>query len=185
MWVWWVFSISRWTICQYWVCVPSSPKHDLTAPTATSVDMEHVFSKGRLVLSHVQNGLSVQSMCTVMCLSAWSRMGLVKDKDVMQAVRLPNVDGNEADLDSDWDDILVVQIWNLLQSTMWTHRANLHGFLYLCYPPVPIPTLHCTDTHEHGYRFHEGTGMGRGQVTHGLPVTCTTGHAAYQHFQGS
>jgi len=34
---------------------------DLTTPTATSVDVEHVFSKGRLILSHVWNRLLAQS----------------------------------------------------------------------------------------------------------------------------
>lgn len=68
--------------------------------------MERVFSKGRLVLSHVRNGLSVQSTRALMCLGAWSKMGLVKDKDVMEAARLPDVKGSEAELDSGWDDIL-------------------------------------------------------------------------------
>jgi hypothetical protein len=76
---------------------------DLTNPIATSVDVERVFSKGRLVLSHVRNGLSVQSTRALMCLNAWSPMGLVKDKDVMEAARLPDVNGNEAELDSDSD----------------------------------------------------------------------------------
>jgi hypothetical protein len=78
---------------------------NLTTPTATSVDVERVFSKGRLVLSHVRNGLSVQSTRTLMCLDAWSRMGLVKDKDVMEAARLPDVNGSEAELGSGWDDV--------------------------------------------------------------------------------
>jgi hypothetical protein len=65
--------------------ITKSPILDLTTPTATSVDVECVFSKGRLVLSHVQNGLSVQFTCALMCLGTWSRMGLVKDKDVMEA----------------------------------------------------------------------------------------------------
>ena len=50
------------------------------ALTATSVDVERVFSKGRLILSHVRNGLSVQSTRALMCIGAWSRMGLVKDR---------------------------------------------------------------------------------------------------------
>ena len=73
---------------------------------ATSVDVERVFSKGRLILSHVRNGLSVQSTRALMCLGTWSRMHLVKDKDVMEAARLPDVDGSEAELESDWDDII-------------------------------------------------------------------------------
>lgn len=68
--------------------------------------MERVFSQGRLVLSHVRNGLSVQSTRALMCLGAWSRMGLVKDKDVMEAARLPDVNGSEDELGSDWDDVL-------------------------------------------------------------------------------
>jgi hypothetical protein len=79
---------------------------DLTTYTATSVDVERVFSKGRLVLSHVRNGLSVQSTRALLCLGAWSRLGLVKDKDVLQAAKLPDVNGHEAPLDSDWDCIL-------------------------------------------------------------------------------
>ena len=81
------------------------PIVDLTTPTATSVDVEHVFSKGRLVLSYVRNGLLVQSTCALLCLGAWSKLGLVKDKDLMEAGRLPNIDSDEAELDSDWDNI--------------------------------------------------------------------------------
>ena len=33
-------------------------------------------------------------------------LGLVEDKDVALAAKLADVDGCEADLDSDWDDIL-------------------------------------------------------------------------------
>ena len=79
---------------------------DLTTPTATSVDVECIFSKGRLVLSHIRNRLSAQSTRALICLRAWSRMGLVKDSNVMEAVRLPEVNGTEAKLDSEWDNIL-------------------------------------------------------------------------------
>ena len=41
----------------------------------------------------------------LMCLGAWSKMGLVKDKDLIEAGKLPDVDGDESELDSDWDDI--------------------------------------------------------------------------------
>jgi len=33
-------------------------------------------------------------------------MGLVKDANVMEVVRLPDVDGSEPKLGSGWDDIL-------------------------------------------------------------------------------
>jgi hypothetical protein len=66
-----------------------------------SIDVERVFSKGRLLLTHVRNGLSVQSTRASMCLGAWGRMGLVKDVDMVEAVRLPDVvDDVEAGLDS-------------------------------------------------------------------------------------
>ena len=73
---------------------------------ATSVDVERVFSKGRLVLSHVRNALSVQSTRALLCLGAWSKMGLVKDKDVMQVAKLLDVNGCEAELGVDWDQIV-------------------------------------------------------------------------------
>ena len=63
-------------------------------------------SRGRLLLSHVQNALSVQSTCMLMCLRAWSKIGLVKDSDVMVATKLSDVNGSEADLDSEWDNVL-------------------------------------------------------------------------------
>jgi hypothetical protein len=78
---------------------------DLINFTATSVDVERVFSKGRLVLSHIRNGLSVQSTRALICLGAWSKMGFVKDNDVMEVAKLPDVDGSEAELETDWDCI--------------------------------------------------------------------------------
>ena len=79
---------------------------NLTISLATSVDVEHVFSKGKIILSHVQNGLSIQSTHALLCLGAWSALGLVEDEDVALVAKLANVDGCEADLDNDWDDIV-------------------------------------------------------------------------------
>lgn len=73
---------------------------------ATSVDVERVFSKGRLLLSHVRNRLSVQSTRALMCLGVWSAMGFVKDGDVKAVTVLPEVVGEEEELDADWDAIL-------------------------------------------------------------------------------
>jgi hypothetical protein len=63
--------------------------------TATSVDVERIFSKGRLVLSHVRNQLTVQSTHALLCLGAWSRLGHVKDKDILAAAVLPDVQEDE------------------------------------------------------------------------------------------
>jgi hypothetical protein len=38
-----------------------------------------------------------------MCLGVWSLMDLVKDKDIMAAAVLPEVDGEEEELAGDWD----------------------------------------------------------------------------------
>lgn len=74
--------------------------------TATSVDVERVFSKGRLILSHVRNRLSVQSTRALMCLGDWSKKGLVHDKDVLQAASLPDVVEEEEELEDNWDSLL-------------------------------------------------------------------------------
>jgi hypothetical protein len=72
---------------------------------ATSVDVERVFSQGRLLLSHVRSRLSVQSTRALMCLGIWSQMGFVKDSDITAVAVLPEVDGEEEDLELDWDAI--------------------------------------------------------------------------------
>ncbi len=79
---------------------------NLQSLAATSVDVERVFSKGRLLLSHIRNGLSVQSTRASICLGAWSRIGLVKDNDLMEAARQPEVNGCEAELDEGWDKVM-------------------------------------------------------------------------------
>jgi hypothetical protein len=73
---------------------------------ATSVDVERTFSQGRLLLSHIRNRLSVQSTRALLCLGVWSKMGYVKDKDVMAATVLPEVGSDEEEiLSDDWDAI--------------------------------------------------------------------------------
>lgn len=68
---------------------------------ATSVDVEQVFSKGRLILLHIRNCLSVESTCALMCLGYWSRLGYVEDSDIHAAAILPNV--MEKDVDDEED----------------------------------------------------------------------------------
>ena len=75
---------------------------------ATSVDLEHVFSQGRIVLSHLRSRLSVQSTRALMCLGAWSLLGFVNDSDIKAIVRLPEIPANtkEEDLAVGWDAIV-------------------------------------------------------------------------------
>jgi hypothetical protein len=75
--------------------------------TGTLVDVKWTFSQGQLLLSHVCNRLSVQSMQALLCVGVWSLMGHIKDKDVRPITMLPEVDSNEEEpeLAFDWDAI--------------------------------------------------------------------------------
>lgn len=77
----------------------------LTSFVATSVDVERVFSQGRLLLSHVRSRLSVQSTRALMCLGSWSIRGFVKDFDIRAVTVCPEVARNdsEEELPIDWD----------------------------------------------------------------------------------
>ena len=72
---------------------------------ATSMDVECVFSQGRLLLLHIRNHLSSQSICALMCLGGWSQLGLVKDKDIFAVTTLAEIEGDEEALDKGWDAI--------------------------------------------------------------------------------
>ncbi|GLB45613.1 putative hAT family C-terminal dimerisation region [Lyophyllum shimeji] len=81
----------------------------LTIP-ATSVDVERVFSRGRLLLSHVRSRLSAQTTRALLCLGSWSLLGLVKDTDVLAVSSMNDVEGDadaEIALDDGWDSILL------------------------------------------------------------------------------
>ena len=79
----------------------------LISQLATSVDVERVFSQGRLLLSHIRSRLSVQSTRALMCLGVWSLLGYVKDSDVKAVVVLPELraDKDEDELEINWDRI--------------------------------------------------------------------------------
>ena len=72
------------------------------------MDVERVFSQGRLLLSHIRSRLSVQSTRALMCLGVWSILGYVKDSDVKAVVVLPELqaDEQEEELEIGWDRVL-------------------------------------------------------------------------------
>jgi len=76
---------------------------------ATSVDVERLFSKGWLLLSHVRSRLSAQSTRSVLCLGSWRLLGLVKNGDVAAAAALPEVEGDDSDyeMEEGWDAIQI------------------------------------------------------------------------------
>ncbi|KAF8264794.1 hypothetical protein EI94DRAFT_1591625, partial [Lactarius quietus] len=60
---------------------------------ATTIDVECIFSQGRLLLSHIRSRLSVQSTCTLLCLGAWCQLGLVKSSEIKEALHVEAVGG--------------------------------------------------------------------------------------------
>lgn len=73
---------------------------------ATSIDVERLFSRGRLLLSHVRSRLSAQSTHALLCLGTWSTLGLVKDSDVKKVTELEDVEGKDTLADG-WDKIII------------------------------------------------------------------------------
>ena len=70
-----------------------------------SVAVERVFSKGRLVLSHVRNRLSAQSTRALLCLGYWSKMGFVNLDDLKAGATLPDIKDGETWTDDEWSVI--------------------------------------------------------------------------------
>ena len=72
------------------------------------MDVERVFSQGRILLSHLRSRLSVQSTRALMCLSVWSQLGYVNDIDIRAVVILPEVSTNtqSAEIAAGWGAIV-------------------------------------------------------------------------------
>ena len=61
-----------------------------------------LFSKGQLLISHIHNWLSADSMRTLLCLRIWSKSGYVQHGDLKHAASLPDVQrGDQWDGDKD------------------------------------------------------------------------------------
>ena len=74
----------------------------MTLP-ATSVAVERLFSKGRLILSHVRSRMSVETTRALLCLNSWYKHGLVKTEDVLAVSRDPEMtDSVEPPLERGW-----------------------------------------------------------------------------------
>ena len=74
----------------------------LKRPAATSVAVERVFSRGRILLSHLRNRLSAQSVHALLCLGDWSRLNLISDADIQAITSIPE-DKNEETIE-EWED---------------------------------------------------------------------------------
>ena len=71
--------------------------------------MEHTFSKGCILLSHLRNRLSVESTRALICLGVWSSLGYVKDSDIRAETLQPVIEGEETldELENGWDAIIL------------------------------------------------------------------------------
>ena len=75
---------------------------------ATSIDVERVFSHGRLLLPYVRNCLSAQSTRAQLCVGNWSLHGHIHDSDILAASLLLDVQGDEeVELEEGWDKIVL------------------------------------------------------------------------------
>ena len=75
----------------------------------TSVDVECVFSKGHLVLSHLRNQLSVESTRALLCLgawAAWSKLGFINKDDIKTVTSLPDMKKGDEGYEDDFDLVL-------------------------------------------------------------------------------
>ncbi|TFY50404.1 hypothetical protein EVJ58_g11062 [Rhodofomes roseus] len=73
----------------------------LTIPP-TSVAVERLFSKGRIFISHLRNGLSAASIRALLCLNNWSTLGFIKDEDVMSVMREDASKESPEDVEDVW-----------------------------------------------------------------------------------
>ena len=72
---------------------------------ATSIDVEHLFSQGGLLLSHVCNQPTAQTMWVLLCLGYWSLTGMVMGDDILKVALLSDVEGDEEEFKDGWDSI--------------------------------------------------------------------------------
>lgn len=78
-----------------------------TLRPATSVDVERVFSRGHLLLSHVRNRLSAQTTRALLCLGQWSSLDLVKREDLEATAKIPEVEegGDDYEMDEGFESL--------------------------------------------------------------------------------
>jgi hypothetical protein len=73
--------------------------------SATSTDVERVFSRGRLLLSHIWNRLTAQSTRAIICLGSWSLLGLIKDQDIFEVTKLPEEAADDNAKVEEWEAV--------------------------------------------------------------------------------
>ena len=68
----------------------------LTSPfPATSVNVERLFSRGRLLLPYIRNRLSAESVRALLCLGDWARLDLINDDELLHVTAEKEPDEDE------------------------------------------------------------------------------------------
>lgn len=72
-----------------------------------TVDVERVFSHTCIILSYLQNCLSVQTVHALICVEEWIKAGIINEKQIHSCLKgLKEVyEEDEAVVDDGWDDI--------------------------------------------------------------------------------
>jgi hypothetical protein len=61
-----------------------------------------------MVLPYLRNRLQVQSMRAILCVGEWCRKGILKDKDILAALKgVPDEVKEEEGMEEGWDAIVV------------------------------------------------------------------------------
>ena len=121
-------------VCQIYISVCYTP-HFLVA---TCTNAECVFSEGWLVLLHICNQLSATSTHTLMCLGAWSKLGLVHDADIRAAAILPDIVCRRTKQDEVW--LGLYDIWlDLTMLSIIQFVARLVLYLNIVLDPCIHP----------------------------------------------
>ncbi|OJA11202.1 hypothetical protein AZE42_11296 [Rhizopogon vesiculosus] len=94
----------------------------------TSIDVERLFSRGHLLLSHVRSRLSVQSTWTLLCLGFWSQLNFIKPEDVNKVTMLPDVEGEEQEMAHGWDNRNLTLTRGYTLEGFWPHHARVMVF---------------------------------------------------------
>ncbi|KAF7761978.1 hypothetical protein Agabi119p4_9970 [Agaricus bisporus var. burnettii] len=78
---------------------------DYLSIPASSVDVERLFSRGRVILNHMRNRLDPRMFCAMLCLGEWIGVGVIQYEDLKVAVGgLPDISDN-VELPVGWDKI--------------------------------------------------------------------------------
>jgi len=86
----------EWHLTSLWYLVSNSILvmfcYWLNISTGTSVDVEHLFSCGHLILLYTWNRLNVTLTQALLCLSSWSLLGLLRDEDLAEVSKFNDID---------------------------------------------------------------------------------------------